>query len=114
MVRGRNVDNAIIDTLRQIVAILDVMETTQSRHAHLDDVGDDEANVPNTNDQDEARLSRVFYRANAKPIVEVVPYDGKVDINVVLDWISNIEKFFDYENNLDNRKVKIVVTNLKG
>ena len=33
---------------------------------------------------------------------------------MVLDWISDMKKFFEYENTLDNRKVKIVVTRLKG
>ena len=46
--------------------------------------------------------------------MEVVLYDGKLDPNVVLNWISNMEKFFEYENTPDNRKVKIVVTRLKG
>ena len=32
----------------------------------------------------------------------------------MLDWISNMEKFFEYENTSNNRKVKIVVTKLKG
>ena len=32
----------------------------------------------------------------------------------MLDWISDIEKFFEYEKTPDNRKVKIVVTRLKG
>ena len=31
----------------------------------------------------------------------------------MLDWISDMEKFFEYENTLDNRKVKILVTRLK-
>ena len=58
MVRGReNVDNAMLDQLRQIVARLDVVETTHKRATHLDD----EATVPNHNpkpeeDQDEERL----------------------------------------------------------
>ena len=44
MVQGRgNVDNVILDTLRQTIAKLDAMETTQRRVAHLDDVSDDEA-----------------------------------------------------------------------
>jgi len=34
--------------------------------------------------------------------------------NVVLDWISEMEKFFQYENNPDNRMVKNAVTRLKG
>ena len=117
MVQGRNVDNAIIDTSRQFFARLDAMKTAQRREAHLDNVGDDKANVPNPNpelgeDHDEARLLRVLSRANVKLDIEVTHYDGKLDINFVLDWISNIEKFFDYENTPNNRKVKIVVTKL--
>ena len=108
MVPGRGkADNAILETLRQIVAKLDAMETTQRRGAHLDDVSDDEAVAPNPNpkleeDQDEARLLRVLSRANSKPTVEVVPYDGKLDTDVVLDWISDMKNFFEFENTLNN------------
>ena len=63
MVRGRgnNVDNVILDQLRQNVARLDAMEIAQMRGAHLEDVSDDEATTPNHNlepkeDQDEERL----------------------------------------------------------
>ena len=59
--RGNNVDNAILDQLRQIAARLDAMEIAQRRGAHLEDVSDDEVAVPNHNpepeeDQDEERL----------------------------------------------------------
>ena len=59
------------------------METTQRRGAHLDDVSDDEANVPNPNpepkeDHDEARLLRVLTRANARNTIEVTPHDGNL------------------------------------
>ena len=120
MVWGRrNANNAILDQLRQIIARLDVVETTQRRGAHLDDVSDDEAIAPNPNpepveDQDEERLLRVLSRENSKPTLKVVPYDGKLDHSVVLDWILDMEKFFEYENIVDNRKEKIVVTRLKG
>ena len=103
MVRARgNVDNAILDTLRQIVARLDVVKTAQRRVAHLDDVSDDEAIAPNPNpeckeDQDEARSLRLLSRENSKPTIEVVPYDGKLDTNAMLDWISDMEKFFEYK-----------------
>ena len=119
MVHGRvNVNNAILDQLRQITSILDVVDTTQRRGAHLDDVSDDEAKAPNHNpkpkeDQDEEGLLRVLSRANSKPTVEVFPYDEKLDTNVVLDWISDMEKF-EYETTSNNRKVKIAVTRLKG
>ena len=95
------------------------MEIAQRRGAHLEDVSDDEAVAPNPNlqleeDQDEARLLRVLSRAHSKPVVEVVPYDGKFDTNVVLDWILDMKNFFEYENTPDNRTLKLVVTRLKG
>ena len=50
MAGGRgNVDNAILDTLRQIAARLDVVEIAQRRQAHIDDVSDDEVVAPNPN-----------------------------------------------------------------
>ena len=114
MVRGRghNVDNAILDQLRQIAARLDAVETAQRRGAHLEDVSDDEAVVPNHNpepeeDRDEERLLRVLSRENSKPTIEVVSYDGKLDTNALLDCIFDMENFFEYEITLDNRKVKI-------
>ena len=39
--RGNNVDNAILDLLRQLAARLDAVEKTQRRGAHLEDVSDD-------------------------------------------------------------------------
>ena len=47
--RGNNVDNAILDQLRHIAAILDVVETAQRRGAHFEDVSDDDAATPNHN-----------------------------------------------------------------
>ena len=91
MVHGRrNANNAILDQIRQIAFRLDVVETTQRRGEHLDDVSDDEVATPNHNpkpeeDQDEERLLRVLSRAHSKPDVEFVPYDGKLDTNIVSD-----------------------------
>ena len=50
MVCGRrNVDNAILDQLRQITARLDIVQIAQRRGAHLDDMSDDEAVALNPN-----------------------------------------------------------------
>lgn len=48
MVWGRgNANNFILDMLRYIAAILDVVEITQRRGVYLDDVSDDETMEPN-------------------------------------------------------------------
>ena len=56
----------------------------------------------------------MLFREYSKSTIEFVPYDGKLDTNVVLDWIFDMENFFEYENTPNNRKVKIAVTRLKG
>ena len=91
MVCGRNnVDNVILDQLRQIIEKLDLVEIAQRRWAHLEDVIDDEVVASNHNpepkeDQNEERLLLVLSRENSKPTIEVVLYDEKLDTNVVLD-----------------------------
>ena len=86
---------------------------------HLNVVSDHEEVASNPNlelgeDQDKEIMFRVLSRAHSKPPIKVTPYDGKLDINIVLDWISDIEKFSEYKNTSNNRKVNIVVTKLKG
>ena len=62
------------------------------------DGSDDEVVVaptlePKVEDEEE-RILRVLFRENSKPIIEVSSYDGKLDTNALLDWISKMEKFF--------------------
>ena len=54
--RGNNIDNTILDQLRQIAAKLDAVETAQRRGAHLEDVSDDEVVAPNHNPEPEEEL----------------------------------------------------------
>lgn len=117
--RRGNGDNVIMDMLRQIIARLKAVERAQGRGVHLEDVSDDEEVAPNMNpkpkvERDEERILRVLSRKNSKPVVEVSCYDGRLETNVVLDWISKINKFFEYENTPANQKPKIPVTKLKG
>ena len=91
MVHGRgNANNAMLDQLWQITTKLDAIETTKRRGAHFDDLSDDVLAAPNHNleleeDQDEEILLRVLSRENSKLAIEVVPYDGKLDTNALLD-----------------------------
>ena len=99
--RGNNVVNALLSQLRQIATRLDFVEIAQRRGAHLDDISDDEEVPPKHNpeleeDQDEERLLRVLFREHSKPTIEVVPY-RKLDTNTMLDWISDMDKLFEYE-----------------
>ena len=49
-----------------------------------------------------------------RPNLEVRTYQRALDVNEVLDLINEMDKFFDYDETDDERKVKFVVTRLKG
>jgi hypothetical protein len=46
--------------------------------------------------------------------VEVSCYDGSLRVDVLIDWIGELERYFEYENVQDPNRVRFVVTKLKG
>ena len=41
-------------------------------------------------------------------------YEGKLDVEELLDWIRALDKYFDYEDVKEDRKVRHAITRLKG
>jgi hypothetical protein len=41
-------------------------------------------------------------------------YEGNLDVEELLDWFRALDKYFDYEDVEEDKKVKHVVTKLKG
>jgi hypothetical protein len=41
-------------------------------------------------------------------------YEGNFDVEELLNWISDLVKYFNYEKVDDDKKVKYYVTGLKG
>ena len=63
----------------------------------------------------EMRFFQSLLKSTAKPWNQLVPlYQGGLNPEELIDWINGMEKFFDYEETEDEKKVKIVVTELKG
>ena len=52
--------------------------------------------------------------ASMRPKLEVPTYQGELDANELLDWINEMDKFFDYDETNNNKKIKFAVTRLKG
>lgn len=73
----------------------------------------EQANLP-TVDSDEERFLRVLSRLNTKPHFTPLKYDGKLDSDQLMDWILEMEKYFNFESIVEERKVKYVFTRLKG
>ena len=46
--------------------------------------------------------------------VELPSFNGNVSIEEYLDWVSEVERFFDYMSTTDDKQVYLVVYKLKG
>jgi hypothetical protein len=62
----------------------------------------------------EERLFRVVARIGAREKMDIPMYEGNLDIEELLDWFRALDKYFDYEDIEEDKKVKHVVTRLKG
>lgn len=97
-----NANPIVMEMLHGIATQLEVIETVQRRGQHVEDVSDDEEEEvareqgenPLVNDSDEERFIRAFSTENTKPHFTPLDYDGKWDLNELLDWIMKMEKYF--------------------
>jgi hypothetical protein len=46
--------------------------------------------------------------------MDIPVYEGNLDVEELLDWIRALDKYFDYEDVEEDKKVKHAVTRLKG
>jgi hypothetical protein len=60
------------------------------------------------------RLFRVVARIGAREKMEIPMYEGNLDVEELLDWIRALDKYFNYEDVEEDKKVKHVITRLKG
>jgi hypothetical protein len=104
--RGRQVVNPEMERqMRDLRARLEDMETTQRRTASAGDLSDSAANE---------RLIKAISRMGAKAKMDIPVYEGNLDAEELLDWIRALDTYFDYEDVEEDKKVKHVVTRLKG
>ena len=106
--------------MRKLRARLDAMETTQRCTIDVGDISEAESENEAGNeevsveDATEERLFRVVARIGAKEKMDIPMYEGNLDFEELLDWIRDLEKYFDYEDVEEDKKFKHVVTRLKG
>lgn len=88
-----NANPTMMEMLRGIVAQLEVVETSQRRGQHVEDVSEDlEEEVAGeqvenlqVNDPDEERFIKPLSRVNSRSHFSPPDYDGKLDSNELLD-----------------------------
>ena len=61
------------------------------------------------------RVVKMMVKVGGKPKVEIPTYEGSLNAEELMDWIRSLDKYFDYEEEADDKKkVKFAVTRLKG
>jgi hypothetical protein len=105
--------------MRELRARLDAMEITQRRVPDVGDVSEvemEEVEVEEaiTEDVVEERLLRAVVKLGSRVKIDIPMYEGNLDTEELLDWIREMDKYFDYEDVEEEKKVRHVVTRLKG
>jgi hypothetical protein len=121
--RGRQVPNPAMEReMRNIRARLVDMEIKQRRTTGVGDVSESESEDEAGHEGEEVAaedaanecLIRVVARMSAREKMDIPVYEGNLDVEELLDWIRALDTYFDYEDVEEDKKVKHVVTRLKG
>ena len=95
------------------------MELGRHREPDLGDVSDLEEEG-NEQEEEEAlesaemKMLRFALGSISRPKPSLSTYDGNLSVEGFIDWIGELERYFDYDNVEEDKKVKLVVTRLKG
>jgi hypothetical protein len=120
--RGRPAGNPEIERqMRDLQERLEEMETTQRCGDGAGDISDSEVEEESgheeevtTEDASIERLIKSIARMSSKTKMDIPSYKGSLDAEELLDWIRALDTYFDYEDIEEDKKVRHVVTKLKG
>jgi hypothetical protein len=59
-------------------------------------------------------LIKAVFKFGARAKINIPMYEGNLDVEELSDWIRSMEKYFDYEDVKEDKKVKHAVTRVKG
>jgi hypothetical protein len=121
--RGRQVRNPEVE--RDLHDIRAKLMDVEIKQRHTTDIGDvsefereDDAGLEEeeiaVEDATNECLIRVVARMSARAKMYIPVYEGNLDVEELLDWIRDLDTYFDYEDVKEYKKVKHVVTILKG
>jgi hypothetical protein len=121
--RGRKMpEPAMATKMHDLRARIENMETTQRRTVGVGDLSDSESENEVEHEEEEIlaedatneRLIRVVARMGARAKMDIPVYEGNLNAEEILDWIRALDTYFVYEDVEEDKKVKHVVTILKG
>jgi hypothetical protein len=120
--RGRQMTYPAMEKeMRDLQARLEDMETAQRRTVSAGDLSDSESEIEAEHEEEVAvedasneHLIKAIARMGARAKMDIPFYEGNLDAKELLDWIRALDTYFDYEDVEEDKKVKHVVTRLKG
>lgn len=65
-------------------------------------------------DTEENKVLRILIKASGRPMVEVPMYKANLNVEELMDKISSLDKYFDFEEVEYKKKVKFATTRIKG
>lgn len=110
-------EEVLREEIRILAAHLEAMEVGRRRDPEIGD--DSEEEIEATTDglegeRPEVRLLRFVLVASSKPKLEILTYDGSLSIEVLLDLISEMDKYFECEEVSKYRRIRFTATKSKG
>lgn len=84
---------------------------------HPEETSDEEESAEESEPRgevDPVRLLKMVVATSSRPRSEVSTYDGNLNVEELIDWINTLDKYFDYEEVNEAKKVKFGVTKLRG
>ena len=117
--RGRPVANAkVLEAIQHMQARLEAVEMGNQGDAGDGDVSEPKAEATEKEESAEVTPEMRFFKlvlgSTSKPRLEGLVYTVGLNLEELIDWINDMDKFFDYEEMEEGKRVKFVVTKLKG
>jgi hypothetical protein len=120
--RGRQAQNPKMERqIRDLRARLEYMEAAQRRTASIRDLSDSESEVEAEKQEEVAaedasndRLIKAIAWMSLKKKMDIPAYEGNLDAEELIDWTRALDTYFEYEDIEEDKKVRHVVTRLKG
>ena len=75
------------------------MEAMEWKKSENTDTSDEEESFEFKQEEvvEEVKVMKMLMRASNRPIVEVRMYEGNLIVEELMDWINDLNKYFDFE-----------------
>ena len=105
--------------MRVMQARMEAMELGRHEELELGDVSDPEEEGNEKEEEAslesvEMKMLRSVLGSNSGPKPFLSTYDGNLLAEGLIDWIGELDRYFDYEEIEEDKKEKLAVTHLKG